>query len=1066
MKNPHRIHSLFFIAIYSLALPLLAGINEATQAYAKGDFKVALDEYLPLAKQGDVEAQAKSGQILLLGKGVQANVKEGLQWLGKAEQQGSRSSAYIMGLAYLHRLAQEQVAKEIPLNAKRGVELLAKAAEDVDIRKLAAKELREVYAKGVGNIAKDNDKVIYWWELENGLHETRMEAEKGDAKAAERLGLAYLHFAPIDGVGLKDTPVLPFRNRTAEQWLSRAARDEKISSKASEAYGCLYLDQPGVAPNTIKAKKWVENARGIPNLLPMAAAGDADAMVKIGDAYYDSCLKEKYRKDAFPWYKKAVTAGNIRRAWRLMDHAESVEEKRHWAEIAAAIKKPDGTPLQNQYGGETFFDNLDYGSDIPWGFRHAPGVRYLNLKPVQVHLKPDESSPIIHDIGSLRLIYARESKKSDWLAVIATSRQHYPDTFSYYRSIDEESVENFLNQHLHYRPNRQYVYGLVGYVQASSLVSLDKTPPLPILNQGLIPAPSLWEIIGIKDSRKFITDFSRHPYDAIARIKVDKGSCSGSFILDPLLIITAGHCASEKTESVEVIIERSPSHREVIPAQWLAYAYNNGKEDWAVLRLKHKPQSPVTPLEFADGLNMSTNSQLQVVAIGYPGDLLKVSTSRLNFLAPSIKTCVLDIDRHEYSHTRRNIVFSHDCHTWHGDSGGPLLAWNPENSRFEVIGVMANIYGGFQNKSQKQLLGNQRFKNLMYEKYKEIMTPILKNNESLWSQSIYFKENSDSYKSTPGASTIMRAFQEQVESLYSDNAMLSLKMLEVARKAAGRVPDSSPFLGNSNKLGFWMQGFDETYELVRGTDEARVACIDACDRPILQKNGWTLNYGEKVNLKELAKREDTMVIYKLNSIVVGGDLFHVDENSRVDGVSRQFMNLMEIGRGFNKYYQKTYQTDSDSMEEYDFPDTRIVPTSSMRLGPNFGGETPMSIPGGKLVGTIELAAKMSTSQPPIIISSMGGSTGIPGAVDLSYSSSGGTYTDTIQQQFEKDLYSLTNGNKRKELVFYCHHNQCWMSYNSALRAIHLGYQNVYWYRGGINSWIKSGAPLDWVLKTK
>lgn len=1045
-------------------MPVIAGLNEATQAYTKGDFKVALEEYLPLARQGDAEAQDKSGRILLLGKGVQANVKEGMLWLGKAEQQGNRSSAYIMGLAYLHRLAQEQVAKEIPLDAKHGVELLTKAAEDVDIRRLAAKELREFYAKGVGNIAKNNDKVTYWWEVENDLLETRAEAEKGDAKAAEILGLAYLHFAPIGGVGLKGTPVLPFRNRIAEQWLSRAARDGKISSEAAEAYGCLYLDEPGVATDTVKAKKWVESSRYIPKLLPMATAGDADAMVKIGDTYYDTCLKGKYLEDAFLWYKKAVTAGNIKRAWRLMDHAESIEEKKHWAEIAAAIKKPDGTPLKNQYGGEVLFDNLDYGSDISWGFRHAPGTRYLSLKPVQVHLRPDEKLPIIHDIGSLRLIYARELNNDDWLAVIATSRKRYPDTFGYIRYDVDKSVEEFLDQHPSYRPNRQYVYGLIGYIRKSNLASLDKIPPFPIPDRGLIPVPSLWEDIGIKEDRKFITDFSIHPYDAIVQIKTTKGSCSGAFALNSSLVITAGHCASETGERVEVIIERSPSQREVIPAQWLSYV-KNYIEDWGLIKLNHRPRSPVSPLEFADGFRLSNTSQITSAFIGYPGDLTYLSRNRLGFVAPSIKTCIQDIGKHQYSEEHRSVDFSSkNCHIWFGDSGGPLLAWNPTNSRFEILGVAAQIPDGYSNEYLKYLLGNQRFNNMMYEKYKKIVAPLLNSDRTILTSKEYLEKKQVVYKGTPGVSTPIRAFREQIASLYSDDATLSLKMLEAARRAAGRTPDASPFADASDKLGFWMRDFDETYEFIRSTEEARIACVDACDKPILQKNKWTLKYGEKVNLKELAKREDTMVIYKLNAVVVGGDLFQIDKNNHVDSISRQFMNLTENGKSFNKYYQHTYKLDGGSIKKDDFPITRIARTSSLHTGPNFGGETPMSIPGGKVIGTIELSVKMNASRPPIIISSMGGSTGIPRAVDLKYSSEGGEYTDLIQQRFEKDLNNLTNGDKRTELVFYCHHSQCWMSYNSALRAIHLGYQNVYWYRGGINSWIKYGGPLDWLSR--
>lgn len=48
------------------------------------------------------------------------------------------------------------------------------------------------------------------------------------------------------------------------------------------------------------------------------------------------------------------------------------------------------------------------------------------------------------------------------------------------------------------------------------------------------------------------------------------------------------------------------------------------------------------------------------------------------------------------------------------------------------------------------------------------------------------------------------------------------------------------------------------------------------------------------------------------------------------------------------------------------------------------------------------------------------------------------------------------------MVLYCLSQQCWMSYNAALRAINLGYTNVLWYRGGIESWRQSGPPTQLV----
>jgi hypothetical protein len=115
--------------------------------------------------------------------------------------------------------------------------------------------------------------------------------------------------------------------------------------------------------------------RNLPALLRRRRrTGDTDAMVQIGDTYFDTCLHDNFAPLAMPWYRKAVAGGDIRRAWRLMDDARTLDEKRHWAEIAAAIVTPEGKPRDNRYGGETFFANLAErtGQDIPWGCATRP----------------------------------------------------------------------------------------------------------------------------------------------------------------------------------------------------------------------------------------------------------------------------------------------------------------------------------------------------------------------------------------------------------------------------------------------------------------------------------------------------------------------------------------------------------------------------------------------------------------------------------------------------------------------------------------------------------------------
>ena len=43
-------------------------------------------------------------------------------------------------------------------------------------------------------------------------------------------------------------------------------------------------------------------------------------------------------------------------------------------------------------------------------------------------------------------------------------------------------------------------------------------------------------------------------------------------------------------------------------------------------------------------------------------------------------------------------------------------------------------------------------------------------------------------------------------------------------------------------------------------------------------------------------------------------------------------------------------------------------------------------------------------------------------------------------------------------MVYCVDANCWLSYNAALRLHALGYENLYWYRGGIAAWKAANLP--------
>lgn len=116
--------------------------------------------------------------------------------------------------------------------------------------------------------------------------------------------------------------------------------------------------------------------------------------------------------------------------------------------------------------------------------------------------------------------------------------------------------------------------------------------------------------------------------------------------------------------------------------------------------------------------------------------------------------------------------------------------------------------------------------------------------------------------------------------------------------------------------------------------------------------------------------------------------------------------------------------------------------------------TPTSIPGGQTITTDRLLAlyQQGAQNGLLVFHVLGGGQTLPNAQNAAPASQPGSFEDKTQQEFGQYLQQVTQGNKGRPMVFYCMNTQCWMSYNAALRAIHLGFTQVYWYRGGIEAW--------------
>ncbi len=150
---------------------------------------------------------------------------------------------------------------------------------------------------------------------------------------------------------------------------------------------------------------------------------------------------------------------------------------------------------------------------------------------------------------------------------------------------------------------------------------------------------------------------------------------------------------------------------------------------------------------------------------------------------------------------------------------------------------------------------------------------------------------------------------------------------------------------------------------------------------------------------------------------------------------------------------------ADADEDHDWG---VAATSQLRRPP-YSAPTPREIPGGKVITTAQLRdrtqAQTGGAVMLIDVASGDGHVTLADSLWLAGIGRGTSFLDPAQAYVAEMLGKLTGGDKRRPLVFFCVNVQCWLSYNAALRAIMLGYSEVYWYRGGVEAWRAAGLPL-------
>ncbi len=170
----HKTLYLLFLIVYVLLLtPLAHGdFREGMDAAKRGDHETALNEWLPLAAQGDIDAQFALGFLYNTGQGVPQDYAQAHKWYLKAAAQGHATAQVNLGVLYAN-------GQGVPSDYAQARKWYLKAAAQGHAT--AQFNLGVLYANGQG-VPSDYAQAREWY---------LKAAAQGHARAQVKLGVLY-----------------------------------------------------------------------------------------------------------------------------------------------------------------------------------------------------------------------------------------------------------------------------------------------------------------------------------------------------------------------------------------------------------------------------------------------------------------------------------------------------------------------------------------------------------------------------------------------------------------------------------------------------------------------------------------------------------------------------------------------------------------------------------------------------------------------------------------------------------------------------------------------------------
>ena len=191
----NRIAAMLATVLLLVATSLVAqDLQKGMDAYAAGDYAIAIQEWIPLAEQGNSAAQYNVGLLYEKGRGVPQDYGEAYTWYSLSAEKGVTASQYGLGYLYDKGLG-------IPQDFTLAIKWYTLAAEQENL--IAQVRLSSMYTFGDG-VPADLTKALKW---------SRLAAKNGSSSAQTNLGLIY-EYSNIDLIG---------KNAMAHMWYNVAS---------------------------------------------------------------------------------------------------------------------------------------------------------------------------------------------------------------------------------------------------------------------------------------------------------------------------------------------------------------------------------------------------------------------------------------------------------------------------------------------------------------------------------------------------------------------------------------------------------------------------------------------------------------------------------------------------------------------------------------------------------------------------------------------------------------------------------------------------------------------------